>query len=140
MHSRRNRLLCVSRPLLGLWQTPSSPLALPQRPPAPERVDVMVSRGCWVIGLLSLVSGHFDIPTEAKDKQKRTIEEVTTELNAGIAITTPAENIKELLMRPDVIEERKEQTKDMEKPVATTDFNSVQRQTQRTLAKEEKDR
>ena len=87
-----------------------------------------------------MVSGHFDIPTEAKDKQKRTIEEVTTELNAGIAITTPAENIKELLMRPDVIEERKEQTKDMEKPVATTDFNSVQRQTQRTLAKEEKDR
>jgi hypothetical protein len=104
---------------LPLWAQrwipqPESRLALPQAMPNPERIDVNVSRG-WAIALLGLVSGHYDIPTKAKN------EDIETALNAGIAVVTPAENIRELLMREDVIDDRRRRAAKEKPPAATAD-------------------
>jgi hypothetical protein len=96
-------------------QAPDSPLILPQNAPKPERIDVMWGRG-WAIALLGLVSGHYDIPIKAKN------EDIETALNAGIAIATPAENIRELLMRDDVTEDRKRRAAREKEPAATADY------------------
>ncbi len=62
--------------------------------------------GAEVVGFLGLVSGHFDIDQEAKtvgDVQGS----ITTGINSGIAVVTPAEAVRELLMREDVVDHRK---------------------------------
>ncbi len=62
----------------------------------------------WVIGLMGLVSAHDEIPQRAM----RTGEfhnlagDIITGTNSGIAIVTPATEIKELLMREDVVKDR----------------------------------
>jgi hypothetical protein len=114
-------------------QTPQSPLALSSRAPEPERVNVMISRG-WATALLGLVSGHYDVPTKSKD------ERVETLLNAGIAIITPAENIRELLMREDVVEHRNRVAEEENESAATADFASDGSNEQSTLAPNPKDR
>lgn len=59
----------------------------------------------FLTGFLGLVSGHFDInqPAHTVGDIEGTI---TTSLNSGIAIVTPAEAIRELLMRDDVCDDR----------------------------------
>jgi hypothetical protein len=75
-----------------------------------------------LLGLLGLVSGHFDI------EKKATVEgdilgTVTAEINAGMALVTPAQAIKELLTREDVVADRKKRLADADakKPAATFD-------------------
>ena len=112
---------------------PTSPLALVQRTPQPERLNVLIGRG-WAIALLGLVSGHYGIPTKAKN------EDIETEINAGIAVVTPAENIRELLMSDEMKEARRQRAAKEKEPTATADFAPSVPRTQRTLAKREKDR
>jgi hypothetical protein len=97
------------------FPAPESSLVLPQAVPKPERIDVMWGRG-WAIALLGLVSGHFDIPTKARN------EDVETALNAGIAIVTPSENIRELLMSDEVVYDRKRRAAKDQEPAATADY------------------
>jgi hypothetical protein len=58
-----------------------------------------------LINLLGLVSGHFDL-----DQVAETTGDidgtVTVAINAGIGVVTPAEAVRELLWRDDVVEER----------------------------------
>ncbi len=60
-----------------------------------------------ISGLLGIISGHFDIPKQAKT-QGDLLGGVQVDLNSGIAIVTPAEAIRELLLREDVTGQRKE--------------------------------
>jgi hypothetical protein len=66
-----------------------------------------VSREMTVFALLGLVSAHFDIPQVAKTEGD-VLGSITTPLNAGIAVVTPAEAIRQLLLREDVVKEREE--------------------------------
>jgi hypothetical protein len=52
-----------------------------------------------------LVSAHFNIETPASG-----YSDVITEINAGIAVITPAKAIRELLIREDLAEERRRKT------------------------------
>jgi hypothetical protein len=100
-----------------LWQEPSA-LSI-NRPIPPQKVEVQVQKG-WVIGFLGLVSAHFNI--EAKARQHR---DIVTKLNAGIAVVTPAENIRELLMSDEMKEDRRKRGAAMrqeEEPIAAADF------------------
>jgi hypothetical protein len=69
-----------------------------------------------VVAFLGLVSGHFDIEKTAKVKTDA--KRLITELNAGIAIITPAANMAELFRRDDLEEDRKK---------ALSDFQQKQR-------------
>jgi hypothetical protein len=80
--------------------TAPSPLDVMTRAPHPEKIEVVTNRG-YATALLGLVSGHYDIPLKSKDQS------VETAINAGIAVVTPAQNVRELLMRPDLVNERK---------------------------------
>ena len=71
-----------------------------------EMVDVHTARR-WVRGFLGLVSAHFDISMRATDTKDQPLNDILTRLNAGIAVITPAENIRELLMKdPNVLKDR----------------------------------
>jgi len=67
-----------------------------------------------VKGLLGLLSAHFDIPTVpertrgvgATEEPEDSLEPIRIKLNAGLAVITPAEEIRRLLMREDVVERR----------------------------------
>ena len=63
-----------------------------------------------VFGFLGLVSGHFDIEQQAQTSGD-IFGSITTAINSGIAIVTPAEAVRELLWRDDVAEDRR-QTRD----------------------------
>ncbi len=70
---------------------------------------------------LGLVHGHYDIPTKQMTKD---VGELQLKLNSGIAIVTPAEAVKQLLMREDLVEDREKVRKEFESsgPTPTTDF------------------
>ena len=109
----------IATPILAVrlgedWQKPKSPLILDERPKQPQPIPVVVSRG-YVMGLLGLVSGHFDIP------KKSVGEEIETGINAGIGVVTPAENIRELLMSDEVVEDRNNRAANERMPVAMGD-------------------
>jgi len=72
----------------------------PPDPEIPAR-RIPTFRECSVVALLGLVSGHFDIPQDAVT-QGDIMGRVTTPVNAGIAVVTPAHAIRELLERDDV--------------------------------------
>ncbi len=93
-----------------------------------------------VMAFLGLVSGHFDIEKAAKVKTDA--KRLITELNAGIAIITPAANIAELFMRDDVEEDRKKVLADSQRKQrgATADFLDLEEPKQKTLAKKPEDR
>jgi hypothetical protein len=61
--------------------------------------------GGEIINFLGLISGHFDI-----DQMARTAGDIdgtiTVAINSGIAVVTPAEAVRELLWREDVLEDR----------------------------------
>lgn len=58
-----------------------------------------------VIAFLGVVSGHFEIDKRA-DTTGDVLGNITTSINSGIAVVTPAEAVRELLMRDDVIDDR----------------------------------
>jgi hypothetical protein len=60
----------------------------------------------YVMRLLGLVSGHWDIKQKAETVGD-IVGTIRTAINSGIAVVTPAEAIRELLMREDVVEDRK---------------------------------
>lgn len=70
----------------------------------PNEYENALTARSWVMALLGLVSGHFDIPSDAKQANG-----ISTNLNAGIAIITPAEDIRRLLMEnPLVLQDRED--------------------------------
>jgi hypothetical protein len=60
-----------------------------------------------VFGFLGIVSGHYDIEQKAQTVGD-IFGSITTAVNSGIAIVTPAEAMRELLLRDDVVEDRQE--------------------------------
>jgi len=59
----------------------------------------------YVQGFLGLVSAHFDITRKAETSGD-ILGEIKVGINAGIAVITPAEAIRELLMREDLVRDR----------------------------------
>lgn len=60
-----------------------------------------------VFGFLGLVSGHFDIEQQAETTGD-VLGSIKTAINSGIAIVTPAEAVRELLWRDDVVDDRQQ--------------------------------
>ena len=58
-----------------------------------------------VMGFFGLASVHHDISREAKTSGDL-LGKIQTELNSGIAIITPAEAIKNLLMKEEFLDQR----------------------------------
>ena len=56
-------------------------------------------------GFMGLVSGHFDIPQKAETIGD-VMGSVQTAHSSGMAMVTPAEDVRELLMREDIVAER----------------------------------
>jgi hypothetical protein len=112
-HFQYNMAMPISAVRLGPgWDKPKSKLLI-EKPIPPVPTTVMVGVG-FIIGLLGLVSGHFDIAKKAKK------EDIETEINAGMAVITPAENIRELLMEnEDVLDDRRKHAA-KETPIAAT--------------------
>jgi hypothetical protein len=81
--------------------------------------DMKIPESFWIRGLLGLVSAHFDVKRRGR---ARTNEKVM-QLNSGIAVITPANDIRELLMRPDVVDQREDEKRkrEQDEPVATVD-------------------
>jgi hypothetical protein len=79
-----------------------------------------------VSGFMGLISGHYDISKEAK-KVGDILGQVQFELNSGIAMVTPAEAVKQLLMRDDLVAERENPKKKVEwgRPAPTLDFGDA---------------
>ena len=74
---------------------------------------VEVPQTRWIMALLGLVSGHWDIDQKAKTTGD-IFGEIRTAINSGIAAVTPAEAIRELLMDDeDVLEDRKQRASEM---------------------------
>ncbi|MEE9261826.1 MAG: hypothetical protein V3U95_04520, partial [Dehalococcoidia bacterium] len=75
-----------------------------------------------VSGFMGLISGHYDISKQAKTTGE-TWGTVQTSLNSGIAIVTPAEAVRQLLMREDIVKQRKERAEKLlkDKPMPTMD-------------------
>ena len=63
-----------------------------------------------VSGFMGLVNAHFEIPKVA-DTEEDGLGEIQTALNSGIAMVTPADAVRQLLMREDVVEHREGQTR-----------------------------
>jgi hypothetical protein len=74
-----------------------------------EMVDNLIS----VTGFMGLISGHYPIPESAKrtGEFKHIAGDIKTDVSSGIAIITPAEAVRQLLMRNDLIEQREEISK-----------------------------
>jgi hypothetical protein len=120
------------------WRRPESRFSINASPPARTRpANVMIGNG-WAQGLLGLVSGHYDILTKAKNKAQ-TLEDIQLGINAGIAIVTPADNIREILMRPDVVDDRKERAETIEETAAVADFSNLSTRRKRKMKRKNRD-
>jgi hypothetical protein len=76
-----------------------------------QKLNVSVATDfVWHTGFMGLVSGHYDIEQEAK-KIGDIIGTIQVGLNSGIAFVTPADAVRQLLMREDLVEYRKELSK-----------------------------
>lgn len=78
--------------------------------PKVDDQQMYVPTTAWSIRLVGLVSGHWDIEQEARvEPPPQSGEEasIRTAINSGIAVVTPADAVHELLMREDVVRERK---------------------------------
>lgn len=75
----------------------------PQEHLSADEREMVSNPRLHLTGLLGLVSAHFDVPIPTTGGEER----LETKVNSGIAVVTPAENIRELLMRQDVVDERK---------------------------------
>jgi hypothetical protein len=76
-----------------------------RREKTPEQIPVSHAGG--LVALLGLVSAHFDIPLKAETRDDIP-GEVTTKINAGMSVVTPAHTMQALLEREDVVKERDE--------------------------------
>lgn len=77
--------------------------------------------------LLGLVSAHYPSPETAKTTGDLSgYGEITTDLNSGIAAITPAEAIRALLLRDDVVADREERRKDLAPKVSMPTMDSAQ--------------
>jgi hypothetical protein len=90
----------------------------------PDEV-LLVPHERQIIALLGLVSGHTDVTAKAQTKTGPT--DIVTRLNSGIAVVTPAEKIRELLMSFKVVSDRAEKARayrrqKREESVVTSDF------------------
>lgn len=66
--------------------------------------QIPLSREMGILALLGLVSAHFGIKQEARTEGD-ILGRVITDINAGIAVVTPAHYIRRLLEREDVVED-----------------------------------
>lgn len=74
----------------------------------PSKVGVVTNAMLlWHCGLLGLVNGHY--PVREKAEKTGDISEVEMDLNSGIAIVTPAEAIRQLLMEDEELIEQNEE-------------------------------
>ena len=96
----------VHRELFHLIQVPLSSLPAHDGESKSEMVWVQSPR-TEAFGLLGLVSGHFNIEQLAQTTGD-IFGSITTAINSGIAIVTPAEAVRELLWRDDVVEDRQQ--------------------------------
>lgn len=78
---------------------------------------VFITDLVWTHAFIGLVSGHFEIDAQAKPTGD-VMDTLTTALNSGMAIVTPAHKVTELLMRDDVVEARIEAVEKYKGPVA----------------------
>ena len=71
---------------------------------------------------LGLISAHYPIAVEAKHEGD-VLGKIETDVNSGIAVVTPAEAIRQLIMREDLVEDRKKRKKKIEgsEPMPTMD-------------------
>ncbi|MCH7836255.1 MAG: hypothetical protein IH864_05245, partial [Chloroflexi bacterium] len=77
-----------------------------------------------VSGFMGLVTGHYPIVAESANG----LNDSRVELNSGIAVVTPACEVKDLLMRKDFIEQRKKLRKSVESkgsPTPRMDFGDA---------------
>ena len=81
----------------------------------------------WVTGFIGLISGHYDIKKKARTTGD-ILGSVQVKHNSGIAILTPAEAIRQLLLREDIVEPRQRLAKQAErnKPMPTMDSVEVE--------------
>jgi len=90
----------------AFWVFPAVRVVMANVQGAPTPVPI--SDRMEVVGLLGLVSGHFDIEESAETTGDILLGKITTPINAGMAFITPAEEIRALIMRDDVVDERQE--------------------------------
>ncbi|WP_028061166.1 serine protease family protein [Candidatus Solirubrobacter pratensis] len=84
-----------------LWTSPDASTAVEVPNLRKPGETMTIVRPFTVFGFLGLVSAHYDIAKKAAGR-----EDIVTEINAGVAVVTPAEAILELLMREDVVKDR----------------------------------
>jgi hypothetical protein len=79
-----------------------------------------------ISSFMGLISGHYDIRTKAKTTGD-VLGRVQVRLNSGIAIVTPAEAVKQLLMRDDFVAKREQLKQQVEssRPTPTLDFGEA---------------
>jgi hypothetical protein len=91
---------------------------------APQR-RVQASKEDQLLTLLGLVSAHFDIPQVATIAGD-VLGKVTTDVNAGMAVVTPAHFIRRLIDREDVREEANGYSEEWAvEPAATVDMIEI---------------
>lgn len=97
------------------WAHPITQVVEIERPPQGNRAErraqqrirpapLAISRELPFVALLGLVSAHFDIPRDAVHTGD-VLGKVTTPLNSGMAVVTPAHFIRQLIDREDVREQ-----------------------------------
>jgi hypothetical protein len=97
----------VRRRIFNLIQVQVS--AIPGSPGGQPRSETISTQNpdAEVFGFLGLVSGHFDVEQQVQTTGD-ILGSITTSVNSGIAIVTPAEAVRELLWREDVVEDRQQ--------------------------------
>jgi hypothetical protein len=84
----------------------------------------------YIHAFLGLVSGHYDAPKrlETTGEYSEYLGEIKAEINTGIAFVTPAEAIRQLLMREDLLGERQERKKKIQsqRPKGTLDIGQIE--------------
>ncbi|MGD0116095.1 MAG: hypothetical protein ABSC13_08860 [Dehalococcoidia bacterium] len=71
----------------------------------------------WITGFLGIISGHYEIGKEGKTTGD--MGTVETDLNSGIATVIPAEAVRLLLVRDDMVKQRAELKAEMESKIPT---------------------
>jgi len=106
---------------------------------ANKNVRPVVASIEYIRAFIGLVSAHFDTDLEFADSKKGILD---AQINSGIVVVTPAENVKELLMdNPKVVGDRRRRAAEVDVwHGATPDFLATEEPQQRTLAPKPEDR
>lgn len=80
----------------------------------------------WVTGFMGLISGHYPIRQQAVKTEYS--PDIEMDLNTGIAVVTPAEAVRQLLMEKELVEQRKKIFEEHERnqPIPTLDFGQTE--------------